>query len=44
MVELVEKFLEGIEGLDESLLVTSGTVTVAEGYSEELSYSSDYSI
>lgn len=37
MVEIVEKFLEGIED-SKNPLVASGTVTVAESYSEQLSY------
>jgi hypothetical protein len=45
MVELVEKILNGLDGIEDSLLVTSGSIVFAEGYGEELSsYSSNYSI
>lgn len=37
MVELVEKFLDGIEGAETSLLVTSSTVVVAESYIDKFS-------
>lgn len=44
MVELVEKFLEGIKDAEE-LLVASSSVVIAESYGDEvLSYSPDYSV